>query len=192
MSDDGDEGRPEPPSFRATIRRGRIMLTSWAPWVARNGPYTNLLRERAKAGVTIADLTHVGDDDEELAVRFYAEGSDREEAEGALLEWARAVGYRRVWLPDRIEEIEPEPGDFGTAAVRCPSCGIKWEDSSPEFWLAIRRDRVFPRWCLICGWELPQWTVDRPRARPRRHVDRGSPESWHAARRRDRTRQREG
>src|SRR3954451_1536308 len=93
---DDDPDEQADPSYRVTIRNHRVMLTGWSPWLARNGPSTNLLRERAEAGVAIADLTLVGEDDKEIAVRFYADGGDVAKAERALLRWARALGYRRV------------------------------------------------------------------------------------------------
>jgi hypothetical protein len=158
LLEDGDD-EPDP-SFRATIRRGRLTLTNWAPWLFRCGPLGALVRERERCGVAIADLTLHGEDDDEVSVRFYAAGPKREEAERILIEWAARVGYRRVWLPDRLVEIEPAPEQtIGTAAVRCPTCLAHWADAQPEFWLQVRESGAFPMWCPACGCELPQWTV---------------------------------
>jgi hypothetical protein len=99
FTDEGDE--PPAPTYRLTIRTGRVMLTDWAPWLAHAGPMTNLLRERGEAGVAIADLTHLGEDGTEIAARFYADGGDRAGAERALLRWAR----RR--LPARLAPGSP-------------------------------------------------------------------------------------
>jgi hypothetical protein len=174
-----EDAEPPAPTYRVTIRSHGLMLTDWAPWLAGNGPSTNLLREREEAGVAIADLTLVGDCDREIAVRFYADGGDRASAERAILRWARAVGYRRVWLSNRLEELKPSPEQIGTAQVRCPSCGVVWRDSSPEFWLVVRDQGAFPKWCAICGRELPQWSV-RPSGTRRRggSASSGSTDGW--------------
>lgn len=155
----GGEDEPESPTYRATIRKGRLMVTGWAPWMARGGPLGSLLRARERAEVVIADLTIHGEDDKELSVRFHAAGGKRDEAERVLLEWASRVGYRRVWFPDRMIEIEPSPEQIGRASVRCPTCRAQWTDSSPDFWLSVRKQGAFPMWCALCGCELPQWSV---------------------------------
>jgi hypothetical protein len=180
-------GEPKSPTYRATIRNGRLTVTGWAPWLARGGPLGSLLRARERADVAIADLTIHGEDDEELSVRFHAAGRMREEAERVLLEWASRVGYRRVWLPDRMIEIEPAPEQIGTASVRCPTCRAQWADSGPDFWLSVREQGAFPSWCPLCGCELPQWTVstDRRGATPGRCA---RPTRWRASDSRDRTR----
>jgi hypothetical protein len=178
LGDDGD-GRPAP-TWRATIRGRRLMLTNWAPWLVHGGPQTKLLTEREQAGFTIADLTVHGQDDDEVSVRFYAVGTEVERAEELLIEWATRVGYRRLWLPDRLVAIEPQPDKLGTASVRCPTCRAVWQDSSPEFWLTVKRGSVFPKWCPVCGCELPQWDVRDARHR-RRARRRAGGESWSAS-----------
>ncbi len=80
----------------------------------------------------------------------------------------RSVGYRRVWLSDRVVELEPDPARIATAEVRCPTCRTRWEDSSPEFWLTVHESRNFPHWCPLCGHEMPEWKLQEPE-RPRRH-----------------------
>lgn len=67
----GDDENPAP-TYRAVIRRGRLTITGWAPWLAAGGPLGKLLRERERRGVAIADLTLYGEKQDELAVRFYA------------------------------------------------------------------------------------------------------------------------
>lgn len=174
LGDDGDE--PAAPTWRATIRGRRLTLTEWAPWLARGGPQTKLLSEREQAGYTIADLTIHGAADDEISVRFYAV-DDLERAEELLTAWATRVGYRRLWLPDRLVSLEPQPEALGTASVRCPTCRATWSDSSPEFWLMVKRSSLFPKWCPICGCQLPQWDVDgRPRRRRARR--RAGGEGW--------------
>jgi hypothetical protein len=100
-----------------------------------------------------------GDEDSEVIVRFLSEGRSREDADAALCRWARRVGYRRVWLPDRVVTLDPEPEVSRRAEVRCRICGSRWHDSTPEFWQMVRGMGTFPKWCVICGWELPQWEI---------------------------------
>ena len=53
----------EPPDFRATVRRdGSVRLVDWGPWLAAGGPLYTLLEGRARAGVAIADLTVIRDE----------------------------------------------------------------------------------------------------------------------------------
>jgi hypothetical protein len=179
----------EPPTYRATIRNGHLTITGWAPWLARGGPLGSLLRARERAEVAIADLTTHGEDNEEFSVRFHAAGRLREEAERVLLEWASRVGYLRVWLPDRMIEIEPSPAQIGTASVRCPTCRARWADSTPDFWLSVREQGAFPMWCPLCGCELPQWTVSADRRGATAGRCAGSP-GWPAPGTRDRSRHR--
>ena len=149
------------PTWRATITRSRLTLTNWAPFLITNGPLGNLFDGRRRAGVTIADLTVL--DEDEISVRYWSEGGDREEANEVLLTWAEDVGYKRCWLPDRIiAELRHVPERFSRATVRCPTCRARWSDGTPEFWATVRKSRVFPKWCPMCGCEMPQWTVAEP------------------------------
>ena len=116
----GDGDGPPPPTWRATIRGRRLMLTHWAPWLAQGGPQAKLLTEREEAGFTIADLTVHGEDDDEVSVRFYAVGAELERAEQVLVRWAEAVGYRRIWLSDRLVTIEPDPERLGARVGPLP------------------------------------------------------------------------
>jgi hypothetical protein len=156
----GADSAPDP-TFRATIRGRRLMLTGWAPWLIRGGPLATLFPDRAADGITIADLTIHGNDDNEVSVRFYTVGGQLEDAESVLIRWAEGVGHRRIWFPDRLVTVESDPRSIGTASVRCPTCRARWSDSSPEFWLVVKGSGTFPRWCPMCGCEVPQWTVRR-------------------------------
>ncbi len=50
------------PDFRATIHDGELLVTNWAPYLLNGGgPYRRMVRERAAAGVTIADMWLNGD-----------------------------------------------------------------------------------------------------------------------------------
>ena len=108
-----EESDDEPeltPTWRATIRRGRLMLTGWAPWLITGGPLGTLLPARARAGVTIADLTVHGADNDELSVRYLVRAEPDGAGQEVLLDWAPEVGYSRVWLPDCIMvELDPDP-----------------------------------------------------------------------------------
>ena len=79
-----------------------------------------------------------------------------------------ADGHRRLWLPDRLVEIERDPEAITHASVRCDVCHARWSDGTPEFWLGVREAKAFPKWCPVCGCELPQWVtraMDGTRAR---------------------------
>lgn len=174
-----DTGDPTP-TWRATIRRGRLMLTSWAPWLITGGPLATLLPARARAGVTIADLTIHGADNDEVSVRYLVRAEPEEEAQEVLLDWAQQVGHKRVWLPDCIMvELEPDPEQIARVGVRCDVCRAHWSDESPEFWLGVRGARVFPKWCPVCGCEMAQWT-SRP-AHPRKPTTSGTAARWGAS-----------
>ena len=146
------------PDFRVTLRRGRVQLLPWAPWMYRGGPFATLLAARGRAGVTFADLTvvHDGDTPAEIIVDFL--GGDTPAAREALASWAAAVGYRRLWLPGEVVELTAGPL-AGRATVVCASCRSRWTDARTDFWLGVRRAGHFPTVCPLCGGDLPQWTV---------------------------------
>jgi len=162
LADLDGEGLPAP-TWRATIRRGQLTMTGWAPFLITSGPLGNLFGDRERAGVAIADLTILGDDADEISVRYWSPGRHREEADEVLATWAEDVGYTRLWLPDRvIVELERRPERLEGATVICPTCRARWSDATPEFWLTVRQAKAFPRWCPMCGCELPQWQVETP------------------------------
>lgn len=190
--DDGLPGNPviepeSPPTWRATIRAGKLMLTAWTPWLFTSGPVASLLPSDARTPVTIADLTIHGRDNDEISARFCLRREPYEKAEDILVEWARQVGYKRFWLPDRLLELERDPEALTRASVRCDICRAKWSDATPEFWLIVRASKAFPRWCPACGCELPQWTTE-PTDNPKLHpIAKG--ERWTASDSRRDTRQ---
>lgn len=151
----------EPPDFRATVRHdGTVRLVDWGPWLAAGGPLHTLLHARGRAGVGIADLTVVRDDDEiavELIVDFRCGGSP--EHLEALRAWAGRVGYRRVWFDGEIADFDPAPG--GAAQTRCTGCRARLIDSDVSFWDFVRHRGAFPTACVLCGSDLPQWTPVR-------------------------------
>lgn len=149
------------PRCRATINHGTIVtLTEWAPWLVEDGSDGALLDDVAERGIVLADLTIVaGEDGRELIVRFIPEGAGTEEAVDALLDWAATVGYRRVWLPDRVVDVADALVPAGPVQSTCRNCYTTWEDSSPGFWLLVRRAGRFPSICRVCGHSLAEWQV---------------------------------
>jgi len=97
---------------------------------------------------------------DELIVEPVSGSSLKEEHTAILLEWARTVGYERVWLPNQVIDIEAEPAIVGVAKVNCRTCGAHWEDSSTDFWLKVRDNGFFPASCPACGDSLPEMTVE--------------------------------
>ena len=156
----------EEPDFRATIRReGTLRLTNWMPWLVAGGPLYTLLEARGRAGVAIADLTVIRDDNlvaVEVIVEFRCGGLDEHRV--ALRDWAAHVGYHRVWFDGEIVDLDPSPG--GAAQTRCTGCRARLADDGPSFWGFVRRHGAFPTACMLCGSDLPQWT-------PVRHVRPG-------------------
>ena len=145
------------PDFRATVRAHRVRLVDWTPWLASSGPLQTLLQARGRAGFAIADLTVLRDDDVAGEVIVDVVAGDAPSHRDALTDWAAAVGYRRIWLPGDVRELEPSPG--GTATTTCTGCRARLTDGSAGFWLMVRRGGRFPAACPLCGCDLPQWTT---------------------------------
>ena len=166
--DEDEAGTADQPDFRATVQRsGAVRLVYWSPWLMSTGPAYTLIAARDRAGVAIADLRVLRDDEgmaTEVIVEFHSGGSDVHRA--ALSDWARAVGYVRVWFDGEIVDLEPTAG--GLMATRCTGCGQRFVDGrSGHFWDHVRRSGAFPVACSLCGSDLPQWTPVR-RADPGR------------------------
>ena len=157
---------PEPPDFRVTLRRdGVVRLVDWAPWLATGGPLHTLLYARGRAGVCIADLTVLRDDEgaaAELVVDVRC--GDRPAHRQALIDWATSVGYRRLWMDGEVAQLTPLPG--GRAETRCSGCRVRLVDAGVPFWEFVRRRGAFPSACCLCGADLPQWTVARQTPEP--------------------------
>jgi len=151
----------EPPDFRATVHRnGTVRLVDWGPWLAGGGPLYTLLHARGRAGVGIADLTVIRDDERlavEVVVAFRCGGTP--EHRRVLSEWAARVGYRRAWFDGEISDLDPVPG--GTAQTRCTGCRARLVDADTSFWEFVRHRGAFPTACVLCGSDLPQWTPAR-------------------------------
>lgn len=148
----------EEPDFRATVRRdGIVRLVHWAPTLVAGGPLHTLLDARGRAGIGIADLMVIRDDNlvaTEVIVDFRCGGLP--EHRQALREWAAQVGYRRAWFDGEIIDLEPSPG--GAAQTRCSGCRARLVDAGPSFWEFVRHHGAFPTGCVLCGSVLPQWT----------------------------------
>lgn len=152
---------PEHPDFRATLSaRGPVRLVDWGPWLVSGGPLHTLLDARGRAGVGVADLTVIRDNDRtarELIVDFRS--GDRPEHRASLARWAAHVGYARLWLDGEVVDLEPSPG--GRAETRCTGCRVRFVDADPSFWELVRTRGAFPGACCLCGSDLPQWTPAR-------------------------------
>jgi hypothetical protein len=157
LDEDTHDGSDQP-DFRATVQRsGVIRLVHWGPWLQSTGPAYTLMAAHDRAGIAIADLRVVRDDEEtarEVIVQFHSGGNDIHRA--ALIDWARAVGYTRVWFDGEFLELEPAAG--GLVTTRCTGCSQQFVDGrSLRFWHHVRCSGAFPVVCSMCGSDLPQW-----------------------------------
>ena len=151
------------PHFRATIRKGRLRLHDWTPFLFSGGPSREFFRSRRDEGVSIADIRRWRNEDgaSELSVEFLSGGGRRRPAAERVIErWARLAGYSRLWFPERVVELDADgPAEVATVEVRCPTCRACWNDGDADFWHTVRRSGSFPRICPVCGGELPQWEL---------------------------------
>ena len=137
-------------------------MRAWRHDLQTPEDHPDAFRARAEAGITIADLTVLGPEDErELIVRYLnCARKPRIDPEQVLVDWARHTGYSAVWLPDGLVRIPPADQPIGGgASVICPSCGARWQDSRPGFWEQVRGHGYFPDRCSLCGGPLPEWLV---------------------------------
>jgi hypothetical protein len=153
---------PDHPDFRAIVQRsGAIRLVHWGPWLQSTGPAYTLMAARHRAGVAIADLTVVRDGEgiaSEVIVEFHSGGEDMHRA--ALIDWARNIGYTRVWFDGELIDLDPSAG--GPVTTRCTGCGQRFIDGrSGRFWHHVRHSGAFPTGCSLCGSDLQQWTPTR-------------------------------
>jgi hypothetical protein len=151
-----DFPRSDRPFCRACIRSGKLTLNSWTPRLIRGGPMAMNMRTVRAA---LVDMFVV--DGDELIVEPVPHSRFTGQDAEAITIWAQRVGYRRIWFPDQMIELEGEPAG-GEAKVRCRSCGARWEDSSYKFWLRVRESGCFPGSCPACGDSLPEWDVAEP------------------------------
>src|SRR5436309_9710654 len=126
-----------PPFARATITSRGITLNRWRTGLIDGAPAGMLLRPLARRGVVLADL--VADREQrDLMVRFVPRDAATDEARVALTQWAARVGWRRIWLDDRVVDLDSAQPALGRARAACPTCGLRWEDDRLEFWERVR------------------------------------------------------
>ena len=120
-------------------------------------PLYTLLEARARAGVAIADLTIIRDD-EQVAVELIVDFRGRAEPvhREALCAWAARVGYRRAWFDGAVVETRARSRRRGE--TRCTGCRARLVDANASFWQFVRHRGAFPTACVLCGSDLPQWT----------------------------------
>ena len=159
-----DDTPADGPFLRATITARGICLNPPAPGIITGGPATMTLRQ-LRGRAVLVDLRVAGDDDAELIASTppNAPRLDKRSLR-RLIRWAGVVGYRRLWFPDGVVELEA-PDGLPTAQVVCPTCTARWADSSAPFWEMVREFGHFPGYCSACGGSLPEWEVPRRRGR---------------------------
>jgi hypothetical protein len=151
------------PWCRATIAGDAVTLNPWTAQLVRGGPAAMSLERLHDTGVALADLFADGEPgEEEVIVRYVAQSPRSAATDAALVAWAQTVGYRRVWLPGRVADLDVAAAPLGTAETACPTCGLTWRDDTPEFWRSVRHAGAFPGFCLACGGSLPEWRVVEP------------------------------
>ena len=148
--------------LRATIADGEITLNPPLSGTITGGP-ASMTFARLQ-GVAIVDLRFTGAGDDEVVATVPPNAPRLPPAARRVLgAWAALVGYRRLWLPDGVVELEP-PAPVGTASVRCPTCTSVWADDSARFWTVVRESGHFPAFCPACAGSLPEWRLARPAA----------------------------
>ncbi len=145
------------PTFRATIREGRIWLSAWSPqmFTPCDGPERQLAPEVAVAELTVAEVE--GESGRrDLIARFVCRSESGGEVE-TLVDWAARTGYSKLWLPDRLIDLEIDPNRLGEASTDCPTCGAHISTDDPRFWAEVLGRGYFPDTCNYCGCSLPEW-----------------------------------
>ncbi len=148
--------------FRVTYREGRLLVIHWADVLAEQGPVLTLLEDSELEDLLIADLAESRDSEGrwELTMRLLTADGPSPPAERAILDWASDVGYRRIWLPDRVVNLSRRQGFNSRVKVHCHNCGQTWHDSGRAFWSHVVKQRSFPTFCRLCGADLPVWEPD--------------------------------
>ena len=140
------------PFARAVVRDGTVTLHRWSPHLLTGGPGGMIL---ARVDATLFDLTRLPGD--ELIAAALTPAEVDADAGDALVRWAAAVGYRRLWLPGAVHELDALARPLDRAHVHCRECGADWDDGTIAFWETVRERGAFPQSCLACGGTLPQW-----------------------------------
>lgn len=153
-----DQEIPTRPNARITIVGETLTVTPYNPALTRPGAITAAEAEEPSA--TIADVAYLGGPGEyELLVTAESPGGLSGKARAVLIDWARAVGLRRVWLTDQVIDMTDEAAEAGLASVQCPTCLAEFTAKGFSFWQAVRLSGVLPTGCRSCGGLLPQWDV---------------------------------
>lgn len=146
------------PTARITIVGETLTVTRFDPALARPGAIQNELAE--ERGVAIADVAYLGEPGaHELVVTAGSPEGLSDEARAVLIDWAKTVGLRRVWLSDQVIDLSDEVAEVGTASVQCPTCLAEFTGNGFSFWQAVRSCGFLPTACRSCGGLLPQWDV---------------------------------
>ncbi len=120
------------PFARATINEAGIHLNAWSPGLIGLGPRNRLLADISE-GTLLADLSiDHAEDGNELVVHPIS-GDIGGPAAAKLVAWAEDAGYARVLVPDHVVTVAPTDVLVGVARVDCPTCGIEWGETSPDF-----------------------------------------------------------
>lgn len=143
------------PSYRATIRKGKIWIRGWHPNLFSRG---QRWPGRKDAEVGIADLSVVKTgESRDLVVQFVRtspSGGDEE----VLRDWAAQTGYSRIWFADGPVDLKIDPQRLGPARTTCPVCRTRWStEGDPQFWAGVLKAGFFPDTCTVCGCNLPEW-----------------------------------
>ena len=153
-----DPGAPK--QARAIIREGRITITRRPLLLQRERArsYSEALRE---AGTLICDLELSPEPagERELTVFRPIGGELDALATDALIEWGAMVGCRRIWLPDRLIEIDDTlvPGIDEIEVEPCPTCGVAPDIDDIADIIASRRRRGHSSdICPVCMSHRPE------------------------------------
>lgn len=146
------------PHARITIVGETLTVTRYDPALARPGAMPSA--EAKERSVAIVDVAYLGEPGvHELVVTAESPEGLSDEARAVLIDWAKTVGLRRVWLSDQVIDLSDEVAEAGTASVQCPTCLAEFAAGGFSFWRAVRSCGFLPTACKACGGLLPQWDV---------------------------------
>lgn len=147
-----------PPQFRAVVLSDRLQVNPWHPAIASISSEEGC--QLRAAGIAVADLwVEETARQRELVIAWLVRPPEGTPHPNALLEWARCVGYRRMWFPEGAPlELDRADGPL-EPRVRCEWCN--WEPGELEMsvWLRIQACGTLPSKCNRCGSEMPQWLM---------------------------------
>ncbi len=106
----------------------------------------------------------------DLIVEVVCLGS--QEGLDAIVEWAELAGYKRVWLPGKLVELDPDPAPQGQLHTRCTGCRGRLVEAAESLTSFSRVYGFFPLVCPLCGCDMPQWTPVPDRTAPARRAAR--------------------